>query len=162
MSKKRSDSSSHQRGTNRARVLDWCLPPNQGKTRSSMGDSTTPPPPHSHVQSWGPSRGALVCLLQGPHPSALTQAENLSWGRCHRESSGSDARHYHSCLYGNVSWVQGTGVESWEAHLCCGFIKALCRTVSLRMLPVFCGGSHSYKTIILHTGFSWAHSCELV
>lgn len=54
------------------------------------------------------------------------------------------------------------GVESWEAHLRCGSIEALCKTVSIRELQVFCRGSHSHKTRILHTGFSRAHSSELV
>ena len=166
MSKKRSDSFSHQRGTNGARGLDWCLPPNQGKMRSSIGDLTTPPPPHSHVQSWGPSRGALVCLLQGPHPSALTQAEILSW--CRRRLQG---KQWIWCQVPSLSslWkcVLGArhrdGVEScMGSPLMLWLYRTLCRTVSLRMLPVFCRGSHSYKTRILHTGFSWAHSCELV
>lgn len=130
-----------------------------------MGNSATPPPPHCHIQSWGPSRGALVYLLPGPHPSALTQAESLSWGRVKAPGEAVDLmpRHHHSHLYGNVSWVQGTGVGlNHQKPLCCGSIEALCQTVSVRMLQVFCRGSHSYKTRILHTGFSRAHGSELV
>ena len=118
----------------------------------------------SHSELGSQQRGSGVSSPRSPplssHPG---RKPVLGQGEGPRGSSGPDARHHHSHLYGNVSWVQGTGVGlNHQKPLCCGSIEALCQTVSVRMLQVFCRGSHSYKTRILHTGFSLAHGSELV
>lgn len=160
MSKKGSDSSFPPKGKRGGRTLDQ-IPPNQGKKSISKGDLANPSPTaYSHL---GPTRFG-PSLPQAPPPPThqLSAREGSLLGTVDLEP-GTNPRVFmerpqvQACRAG-LNHRSRSRLEALVLWLC----QSPFQIVSLWMLHVFCHQSHSYKTGILHTRFSWGNCSEFI
>ena len=112
MSKKRSDSPLPTKEEQRGQEF-WIGVSHQIKERRDHQWGTRLPLPHHTLtfRAGVPAEGLWSIFSKAPTPQLSPRQKACPGaGAGPRGSSGSDARHHHSSLYGNVSWVQGTGV----------------------------------------------------
>lgn len=161
MSKKGSDSSFPPKGKRGGRTLDQ-IPPNQGKKSISKGDLANP---LSHRILTLRSHQAWTQLLPSaspPNPSALSRGRQPILGTVDLEP-GTNPRVFmerpqvQACRAG-LNHRSRSRLEALVLWLC----QSPFQIVSLWMLHVFCHQSHSYKTGILHTRFSWGNCSEFI